>query len=317
MMQVASPLRALPALKVLGLAAALLTLPAALSAQEGMGEEPREAPKVQVSPAVEKALLAAVNEYLKADQSPLAGKVQIQVDSMEGETYRIIVLPTDMDSADTADAFLRKQDDGYKVLGLGTGFDDEFYARAKIPESLRDPVVPDIFLPLKPEVADKVVAALKAAVGKELKVEEKAGWTDYYSQDTGKAKLVLLTGNEKEVGSSKELLATTQKAFKELGWKEDKAYRDDASSGVTSMYRGPDNAFAFFSAIWNPSEDSGLSEEDDPAEAKLKPEQKIYRVEWYLAEPAPGQKLSPPSLDAGGGGETGATGAADESLPSN
>lgn len=283
-------------------------------------EEMEETPKVKVEPAVAKAILAAVNDYLKADQSPMAGKITIQVDSLEGDTYRLLVLPKDPESADLADAFVRKQADGsWKVLGLGTGFEEDFYAKENIPASLRDPVAPDIFLPVKPELVTKITTALKEALGKELKLQDKVPFTDYYSQDAGKAALLVLEGNEKEVGTSKSIHEASSKAFKALEWKEDKAYTAEGPSGVTSMYRGPDNAFAFFSAVWNASADSGLSEEDDPTLAKLKPEQKIYRVEWYLGEPAPGQKLSAPTLDAGTGAGDPPMPAAggDDSLPSN
>lgn len=310
------PTRILPLLLTfLALAWSPLALASGAGAGDMEGDGEGTALEEEDLPApLKKELLAAVNAYLKADGSPLAGKVTIAADSQAGDTMRIIVIPSDSEAADQADAYLRKGADGkWKVLGLGAGFDDDFYTENNIPEDLRDPVTESIFLPVKAELLASVKAALeKALAGKTLSTEPNVPFTDYFTQDSGNAALLLLEGNEKQTGTTDALHKQSDQAFAALSWKPDPAYIEFGPSGGTALYRGPGNVFAFFSVHWLPSEDSGLSEEADPTLAKLKPEQKIYRVEWYVAEPAPGQTLSKPVVEAadaagdglpGGGGE--------------
>lgn len=243
-----------------------------------------------------KEMLDAVNAYLKTQDSPMAGKVTVTLDSNEGDTYRILVIPNDPQEADLADGYLRKKGNAFEVLGLGTDFDAQFYADKKIPEGLQDPVTPDVFKPVKAETLGKVREELQKALGKELKATESVPFTDYYSsnQDSGRAALLLLTGSEADLGAAKALHEKTTQVFSGQGWKEDATYKQESPSGITSMYRGPGSAFAFLSAVWTPSPDSGLTEEDDATLADLKPEQKLYRVEWFMGEPVPGATLSQP-----------------------
>ena len=83
------------------------------------------------------AITAATKTYVTANSGMT--KITVTVEQVDGEFARVKVAPENSGTADPAWVFLKKKDDKWTGLTLGTSFTTEDYQQLGIPNALRVP----------------------------------------------------------------------------------------------------------------------------------------------------------------------------------
>lgn len=83
------------------------------------------------------AIIAATKSYVAANSGMT--KIIVTVEQVAGDFARVKVTPEDPKAADPAWVFLKKSEDKWTGLTLGTSFTTEDYQQLGIPNALRVP----------------------------------------------------------------------------------------------------------------------------------------------------------------------------------
>ncbi len=145
-------------------------------------------------------ILESLNTWLAEADSPLAGRVNLFIDSHEGNTLRVRIIPQNPRLGPVLDGYLRWQpntDNGgktpspgelgghWKVLALEEFYTPQVYEDLEIPQSLRDPVrIPD-FLPANPAVVEELRQILGDALQIRLSEPVQTAFQDVVMQQEG------------------------------------------------------------------------------------------------------------------------------------
>ncbi len=111
-----------------------LLMPALVVALTGCGST--EAPASTVVPAASaeiQAIQTAVQEHLARQSVPVAARIDIEMQAQQ--FARVRIMPS-APATDPTIGYLRRQDQSWAILGIGTAFEPDFYARYGIPQQL-------------------------------------------------------------------------------------------------------------------------------------------------------------------------------------
>lgn len=233
---------------------------------------------------LEEPFREAIDRRLRDIQSPLAGRVTMEIVGVEGDTARVDIFPEDVERLMGAAVYLKQRKGAWQVLSIGTEFDSSFYQKNDIPwilQVLEEPKA--AFKPLPEKEASRVQEAVFKALGVEARFEPGVLFRDHVNGGQGPGSRITMKGTGARFQGLESIAHRVLSALKDLGWEEDIAYAADGPLGTaTGLRKGAGRIL--FRVVREPAEEVGLLSREPPSLCELLPEEWAYTITLDCAQ---------------------------------
>ncbi len=231
----------------------------------------------ELEASLAEVFLPVIDRRLEGMGSPRAGKVEIERSSLEGRHARVEIRPRNPELSGRTTVFLEKAEGRWRVLGMGSGFEPDFFEENEIPSALIEGCgdAPE-FLPLSEAVCSELAGVVAELLGLEPEVEE-ARFEDHLRGGKGRGCRIVARGGGGVLPGPGEIALGIGKALEDLGWDKVPAYRVDGPMGRASGFEKGGQS-ALLRVVVEPSEEAGLLSTCRPSVLEFLPEELVYTV---------------------------------------
>jgi len=238
----------------------------------------------ELASVLEEPFRKAIDRRLRDIQSPMAGRVVMEIVGVEGDTARVDIFPENVERLIGAAVYLKQRQGLWQVLSIGTEFDASFYQKHDIPWILQVLEEPEnAYRPLPEEEASKVQEAVSKALGVEARFEPGVLFRDHVTGGQGTGCRITLEGTGERLRGLGSIAQRVLAALKDMGWKEDIAYAADGPLGTATGFRREAGRI-LFRVVREPAEEVGLLSREPPSLCELLPEEWAYTITLDCAQ---------------------------------